>query len=228
MLLGRKRMLEVGTLFTPDTILRWHRTLVAKKWDTSNRRKIGRPRIRQVIVELVLRFARENPSWGFDRIQGRAGQCRLPHFRHHGRQCSPSSTASSPHPTAAAQLPGRRSSRPTGRCWPPRIGRWLATDEAGGFRSDSFWCSWRRGRRAADPCRQHPPSYVFRWGSTRSYHGQGLMHGPATWNGTSGFLALGPRCEWPRLFRCSTRKRFVFSTWHRIAALAVGDRYNRA
>ncbi|MEQ8785146.1 MAG: hypothetical protein RIC55_02570 [Pirellulaceae bacterium] len=63
-------MLEVGTLFTPDTILRWHRMLVAKKWDTSNRRKIGRPRIRQVIVELILRFARENPSWGFDRIQG--------------------------------------------------------------------------------------------------------------------------------------------------------------
>jgi transposase InsO family protein len=68
--LGRKRMLEVGTLFTPDTILRWHRTLIAKKWDTSDRRKIGRPRIRQVIVDLILRFAKENPSWGYDRIQG--------------------------------------------------------------------------------------------------------------------------------------------------------------
>lgn len=64
-ILGRKRLEEVGTLFTPDTILRWHRQLVALKWDYSDRRKAnpGRPRLRQVIVELILRFARENPSW---------------------------------------------------------------------------------------------------------------------------------------------------------------------
>ena len=69
-ILGRKRLEEVGTLFTPDTILRWHRMLVAKKWDYSDRKKPGRPRIRQVIVDLILRFARENPTWGYDRIQG--------------------------------------------------------------------------------------------------------------------------------------------------------------
>ena len=70
-ILGRKRLEEVGTLFTPDTILRWHRMLVAKKWDSSDKRKhVGRPRIRQVIVDLILRFAQENPTWGFDRIQG--------------------------------------------------------------------------------------------------------------------------------------------------------------
>ncbi len=58
-------------MFTPDTILRWHRTLVAKKWDHSDQRKsVGRPRIRQVIVDLILRFASENPTWGYDRIQG--------------------------------------------------------------------------------------------------------------------------------------------------------------
>jgi hypothetical protein len=69
--LGRNMLQEVGTLFTPDTILRWHRTLVAQKWDHSDRRKkVGRPRIRQVIVDLILRFASENPSWGYDRIQG--------------------------------------------------------------------------------------------------------------------------------------------------------------
>ena len=69
--LGRKRLEEVGTLFTPDTILRWHQILVAKKWDHSNGRKsVGRPRIRQVIVDLILRLAKENPSWGYDRIQG--------------------------------------------------------------------------------------------------------------------------------------------------------------
>ena len=70
-ILGRKRLEEVGTLFTPDTILRWHRMLVAKKWDYSERRKsAGRPRVKKEIVDFVLRFARENPSWGYDKIQG--------------------------------------------------------------------------------------------------------------------------------------------------------------
>ena len=68
--LGRKRLFEVGTLFTPDTILRWHRKLVAKKWDTSHQQKPGRPRLRHVIVDLTVQFAKENPSWGCDRIQG--------------------------------------------------------------------------------------------------------------------------------------------------------------
>ena len=69
-ILGRKRLEEVGTLFTPDTILRWHRKLVAQKWDYADRRKPGRPRIRQQVVDSILRFAKENPSWGYDRIQG--------------------------------------------------------------------------------------------------------------------------------------------------------------
>ena len=70
-ILGRKRLQEIGTLFTPDTILRWHRTLVAQKWDYSQRRKsVGRPCVEKEIVDLVLRFARENVSWGYDKIQG--------------------------------------------------------------------------------------------------------------------------------------------------------------
>ncbi len=69
--LGRKTLQELTTIVTPDTILRWHRELVAKKWDHSQKRQcVGRPRIRQVIVDLILRFAKENPSWGYDRIQG--------------------------------------------------------------------------------------------------------------------------------------------------------------
>jgi putative transposase len=71
-LLGRKQLEQVGTLFTPDTILRWHRQLVANKWDYSDRKekKSGRPRIRQVIVDLTVKFAKENPTWGYDRISG--------------------------------------------------------------------------------------------------------------------------------------------------------------
>ena len=64
-ILGRRRLQEIGTLFTPDTVLRWRRLLVAKKWDYSERRGgTGRPRTEPEIVELVLRLARENPSWG--------------------------------------------------------------------------------------------------------------------------------------------------------------------
>ena len=71
-ILGGKQLQQVGTLFTPDTILRWHRTLVAKKWDYFSRKeqKLGRPRVHQVIVDLTLKLAKENPTWGFDRIHG--------------------------------------------------------------------------------------------------------------------------------------------------------------
>jgi len=62
--IGRRALQELTTIVTPDTILRWHRQLVAKKWDYSDKRKsVGRPRIRQVIVDLILRFAKDNPRW---------------------------------------------------------------------------------------------------------------------------------------------------------------------
>ena len=70
--LGRKTLRELTTIVTPDTILRWHRQLVARKWDDSDRREKqpGRPRIRQIIVDLILRFSKENTTWDYDRIQG--------------------------------------------------------------------------------------------------------------------------------------------------------------
>jgi transposase InsO family protein len=69
--LGRRALEQIATICTPDTILRWHRELVAKKWDFSARRKSpGRPKVAEEIEELVLRMAKENPSWGYDRIQG--------------------------------------------------------------------------------------------------------------------------------------------------------------
>ena len=71
-ILGRKQLEQFGTLFTPDTILRWHRQSVANKWDYSHRKekKSGRPRVRQVIVDLTGKFAKENPTWGYDSISG--------------------------------------------------------------------------------------------------------------------------------------------------------------
>ncbi len=67
--LGRKLLGEIGTLVTPDTILRWHRMLVAEKWNHTDKRKAaGRPPIAQEVVDLVLKFAKENLTWGYDRI----------------------------------------------------------------------------------------------------------------------------------------------------------------
>ena len=69
--LGRKLLEEVGTLFTPETILRWHRMLVAQKWDHSDKRQApGRPATDEATVKLIVRLAGENPTWGYDRIQG--------------------------------------------------------------------------------------------------------------------------------------------------------------
>ncbi len=55
-------------IVTPATLLRWHRRLVAKRWTYA--RGVGRPSIRREIREAVLRLARENPRWGYQRIVG--------------------------------------------------------------------------------------------------------------------------------------------------------------
>ena len=57
-------------LVTPQTLLRWHRELVRRKWSYRNRRRPGRPPIDAEVVALVLRMARENPRWGCVRICG--------------------------------------------------------------------------------------------------------------------------------------------------------------
>jgi hypothetical protein len=70
-ILGRKMLDELATIVTPETILRWHRELVARHWDYSHSRKsAGRQPVAQEIAELVLRMANENPTWGYDRVQG--------------------------------------------------------------------------------------------------------------------------------------------------------------
>jgi len=58
-----------GLIVTPQTLLRWHRELVRRKW-AQPRRSPGRPAVDERIRQLVLRFARENPRWGYPRIAG--------------------------------------------------------------------------------------------------------------------------------------------------------------
>jgi putative transposase len=68
-LVSRRQWPEVFPV-TPATILRWHRGLVARKWDYASRRRPGRPSTGTSVKALILRMARENPAWGHRRIQG--------------------------------------------------------------------------------------------------------------------------------------------------------------
>jgi hypothetical protein len=68
--LGRRKLIEIGTLVTPDTLLRWHRELMAKKYDGSKKRGSGRPQRSAEIEQLILVMARDNPRWGYTRIKG--------------------------------------------------------------------------------------------------------------------------------------------------------------
>src|SRR6266496_6294652 len=61
---GRKLLNEVATIVTPETLLAWHRKLIAKKYDGSANRGPGRPSTADEIAVLVIRMAEENRHWG--------------------------------------------------------------------------------------------------------------------------------------------------------------------
>ena len=65
---GRAALREIATIATPDTLLRWHRQLIARKWTYG--RKAVRRGVLLEIRRLVVRMAEENPTWGYTRIQG--------------------------------------------------------------------------------------------------------------------------------------------------------------
>src|SRR5918999_180103 len=65
-----RRALWSSLVVRPETLLRWHRELVRKKWTYRSRRRPGRPPLGRSTRELVLRLARENPRWGYQRIRG--------------------------------------------------------------------------------------------------------------------------------------------------------------
>jgi hypothetical protein len=69
--LGKQALEEVASLVKPDTILAWHRRLIAQQYDSSRQRNaLGRPKIDQELKALGVRIAQENLSWGYDRIVG--------------------------------------------------------------------------------------------------------------------------------------------------------------
>src|SRR5207237_9993625 len=66
--LGRRLLREIATIVTPDTLLVWHRTLIAEQYDGS--RGPGRPPVMSEIRALIVRMATEHRAWGYTRIQG--------------------------------------------------------------------------------------------------------------------------------------------------------------
>ncbi len=67
--LGRRVLRRITTIVTPDTILAWHRRLIAAKW-TFSRKSVGRPGVMKEVRRLIVEMAEDNPSWGYARIQG--------------------------------------------------------------------------------------------------------------------------------------------------------------
>ena len=64
------RMSGAMLIFKPETVLRWHRELVRRKWTFKQGPKLGRPRLSTELEALIVQLARENPRWGYDRIEG--------------------------------------------------------------------------------------------------------------------------------------------------------------
>ena len=74
--LGREALAQIASVATPATLLRWYRYLIAAKYDGSKNRSPGRPPTAKDIRELIVRVARENPTWGIYAPAGRTQEPR--------------------------------------------------------------------------------------------------------------------------------------------------------
>ena len=106
--LGRRGLAQVAGIVTPDMILRWYRRLIGRKYDGSPRRRGSRPMTPLEIVDLVVRMAVDNPTWGYTRIRGALSNL--------GHAIARRAAACAPRRTAQLLLSrGRVSGRPTNR-----------------------------------------------------------------------------------------------------------------
>ena len=118
--LGKQVLGEVASIVKPETILAWHRRLVAKKFDGSkNRTYPGRPKIDAEVEDLIIRLAKENRSWGYDRIVGALGS--LSYKVTSPSAMSSNATASLRPLSAKRRLPGGSSFARTWTSWLQRI-----------------------------------------------------------------------------------------------------------
>jgi hypothetical protein len=99
--LGHQQLREIATIVTPDTLLRWHRQLIARKW-TYAKTASSRRGVLAEIRRLVVRMAEENPTWGYTRILGA--------LKNVGHRVSRSTIARILKAHGLAPAPGRRTS----------------------------------------------------------------------------------------------------------------------
>ena len=66
----RAHLAQVVLLFKPETLLKWHRALVRRKWTFTTKALVGRPPTSPDLEALILRLAKENPTWGYGKIEG--------------------------------------------------------------------------------------------------------------------------------------------------------------
>jgi putative transposase len=118
--LGRQALEEIATIVKPDTILAWHRKLMAQKFDGSPQRNApSRPPINADLEALVVRLAQENRSWGYDRLAGA--------LQHLGYTISDQTVGNilkgmgfRQHRSVSTRRPGMHLSGHTWTCWWPR------------------------------------------------------------------------------------------------------------
>ena len=114
--LGRKALEDVANAAKPDTILGWYRKLVARKFDGAHARRYpGRPRIEPELEKLVVRMAKENVGWGYDRIVGALANLGYTLSDETVRNILRRNATPSPQ-NASRQRPGKSSSAPIWPC----------------------------------------------------------------------------------------------------------------
>jgi putative transposase len=103
---GRRALHDIATIATPDTLLRWHQQLIARKW-TYGRTPVNRRQLLAEIRHLVVRMAEENPTCGYTRIQGALKNLDV-------RPSGASSRRQASRPCRSGRPRGRRFSRRIG------------------------------------------------------------------------------------------------------------------
>jgi hypothetical protein len=137
-------------LVTPGTILRWHRRLVTRKW-TQPGHPGGRAALAEHLVAVILRLARENPRWGYRRIQGELKKLGVSVWRPPSGRCCVA-TGLGPHPDRRRSRDERLCGRRPPASWPPTSSLWRP---CGARRSTS--CSSSNADRRAEASGSGPP-----------------------------------------------------------------------